>query len=282
MSNENTKQYRYRPVLFFAMAYLFTWIFWIPAIFTPESISPMLMLLGLIAPAVVSTVFILASGSDALKQDLKNKIVGFYKVKWLNVLWAVIVFGLVIVCSILLSLLFGQSIGQFSFTEDFSFTGVGIAGAFLTIALASIIEEVGWKGYCEDSIGNYMNWFRESLIFGVLWSLWHFPLLFIRGTYQASLMVNPLYVINFFVSGIPMGFVITWVYLASDRSILACMIFHFFVNFMQEKIAMTQETKIVETVVITIVTVIIVLAKKDMFFETRHVGRLLEYSAEER
>ena len=282
MSNANTKQYRYRPVLFFAMAYLFTWIFWIPAIFTPESISPMLMLLGLIAPAVVSTVFILASGSDALKQDLKNKIVGFYKVKWLNVLWAVIVFAMVIACSILLSLLFGQSIGQFSFTEDFSFTGVGIAGAFLTIALASIIEEVGWKGYCEDSIGNYMNWFRESLIFGVLWSLWHFPLLFIRGTYQASLMVNPLYVINFFVSGIPMGFVITWVYLASDRSILACMIFHFFVNFMQEKIAMTQETKIVETAVITLVTVIIVLAKKDMFFETRHVGRLLEYSSEER
>ena len=282
MSNAITKQYRYRPVLFFAMAYLFTWIFWIPAIFTPESISPILMLLGLIAPAVVSTVFILASGSDALNQDLRNKIVGFYKVKWLNVLWAVIVFAFVIVCSILLSLLFGQSIGQFSFTEDFSFTGVGIAGAFLTIALASIIEEVGWKGYCEDSIGNYMNWFRESLIFGVLWSLWHFPLLFIRGTYQASLMVNPLYVINFFVSGIPMGFVITWVYLASDRSILACMIFHFFVNFMQEKIAMTQETKIVETVVITLVTVIIVLAKKDMFFETRHVGRLLEYSSEER
>lgn len=282
MSNANTKQYRYRPVLFFAMAYLFTWIFWIPAIFTPESVSPALMLLGLIAPAVVSTVFILASGSDALKQDLKNKIIGFYKVKWLNVLWAVIVFAFVIVCSILLSLLFGQSIGQFSFTEDFSFTGVGIAGAFLTIALASIIEEVGWKGYCEDSIGNYMNWFRESLIFGVLWSLWHFPLLFIRGTYQASLMVNPLYAINFFVSGIPMGFVITWVYLVSDRSILACMIFHFFVNFMQEKIAMTQETKIVETVVITLVTVIIVLAKKDMFFETRHVGRLLEYSSEER
>ena len=278
MSDGNAVQYRYRPVLFFALAYFFTWIFWIPAIFTPESISPVLMLIGLLAPAAVSTVFILASGSDALKQDLKNKIVGFYKVKWLNVLWAVIVFGMVIVCSILLSLLFGQSIDQFSFTEDFSFTGVGIAGAFLTITIAAIIEEVGWKGYCEDSIGNYMNWFWESMIFGVLWSLWHFPLIFIQGTYQAGLMVNPLYVINFFVSGIPMGFVITWVYLVSDRSILACMIFHFFVNFLQEKIAMTPETKCVETIVITLVTVIIVLANKDMFFETRHVGRLLEHN----
>ncbi|WP_406535449.1 CPBP family intramembrane glutamic endopeptidase [Methanobrevibacter sp.] len=236
------------------------------------------MLVGLMAPAIVSTVFIMASGSDLLKQDFKNKIVGFYKVKWLNVVWAVIVFAIVIVCSILLSLAFGQSLDQFSFTESFSFTGVGIAGAFITITIASIIEEVGWKGYCEDSIGNYMNWFWESMIFGVLWSLWHFPLLFIQGTYQAGLMVNPLYVFNFFVSGIPMGFVITWVYLESDRSILACMIFHFFVNFMQEKIALTPETKCLETIVIIVLTVIIVMVKKDMFFETRHVGRLLEYS----
>ncbi|MBR0058751.1 MAG: CPBP family intramembrane metalloprotease [Methanobrevibacter sp.] len=236
------------------------------------------MLVGLMAPAIVSTVFIMASGSDALKQDFKNKIIGFYKVKWLNVVWAVIVFAIVIFCSIMLSLLFGQSINQFSFTESFSFTGVGIAGAFITITVASIIEEVGWKGYCEDSIGNYMNWFWESMIFGVLWSFWHFPLIFIQGTYQAGLMVNPLYVINFFVSGIPMGFVITWVYLESDRSILACMIFHFFVNFMQEKIALTPETKCLETIVITVLTVIIILVKKDMFFETRHVGRLLEYS----
>lgn len=280
MSDQVKDTYRYRPVLFFSLAYFFTWVFWIPAIFTPESISPVLMLIGLIAPAAVSTVFVMVSGSDELKQDLKNKIIGFYKVKWLNVLWAIIVFAIVIVMSILLSVLFGQSLDQFSFTEDFSFTGVGIAGAFITIALASVIEEVGWKGYCEDSIGNYMNWFWESMVFGVLWSFWHFPLIFISGTYQAGLMVNPLYVINFFVSGIPMGFVITWVYLVSDRSILACMIFHLFVNFMQEKIAMTPETKCVETLVITVVTVIIVLVKKDMFFETRHVGRLLEYNEE--
>jgi len=273
-----TEKYRYRPVLFFALAYLFTWIFWIPAIFTPESISPLLMLIGLMAPAIVSTVFIMMSGSDALKRDFKNRIFGFYKVKWMNVVWAIIAFAIVIACSILLSLPFGQSINQFSLTENFSFTGVGIAGAFLTITVASIIEEVGWKGYCEDSIGNYMNWFWESMIFGVLWSLWHLPLIFIPGTYQAGLMADPLFVVNFFVSGIPMGFVITWVYLESDRSILACMIFHFFVNFMQEKIALTPETKCLETIVITVLTVIIIMAKKDMFFETRHVGRLPEYS----
>ena len=275
--------YRYRPVLFFILTYLFTWIFWVPAAYVPENAGSLLMVAGLIAPAVVSTAFVLLSGSEALKKDLKQKIVGFYKVKWMNVLLAVLVFAAVVGCSILLSLAFGQSLDQFSFTEDFSFTGVGIGSALLTILVASVIEEVGWKGYCEDSIGNYMNWFWESLIFGALWSLWHLPLIFIKGTYQAGLTVNPLYVVNFFVSGIPLGFIITWVYLASDRSILACMIFHLFVNFMQEKIAMTPETKCVETLVVTAATVVIVAANKDMFFETRHVGRLLEsVSAEKR
>ena len=275
--------YRYRPVLFFILTYLFTWIFWVPAAFVPENAGSLLMVAGLIAPAVVSTAFVLLSGSEALKKDLKQKIVGFYKVKWMNVLLAVLVFAAIVGCSILLSLAFGQSLDQFSFTEDFSFTGVGIGSALLTILVASVIEEVGWKGYCEDSIGNYMNWFWESMIFGALWSLWHLPLIFIKGTYQAGLTVNPLYVVNFFVSGIPLGFIITWVYLASDRSILACMIFHLFVNFMQEKIAMTPETKCVETLVVTAATVIIVAANKDMFFETRHVGRLLEsVSAEKR
>ena len=268
--------YRYRPVLFFALAYLFTWIFWIPAIFIKGNTGTFLMMLGLIAPAVVSTLFVVFSGSDALKKDLRQKIVGFYKVKWMNVLLAILVFAGITACSILLSMAFGQPLSQFSFTEDFSFTGVGIGSALLTILVASIIEEVGWKGYCEDSIGNYMNWFWESMIFGALWSFWHFPLIFIQGTYQAGLMVNPLYVINFFVSGIPLGFIITWVYLASDRSILACMVFHLFVNFMQEKIAMTSETKCVQTIVVIAATVIIVAAKRDMFFETRHVGRLLD------
>ena len=271
-----TKAYRYRPVLFFTLTYLFTWIFWIPAAFVQEDTGAVLMLAGLIAPAVVSTLFVLLSGSEALKKDLKVKLVGLWKVKWSNVFLAVGVFALIVSGSILLSPAFGQKLSQFAFTEDFSFTGVGIGSALFTILFASVIEEVGWKGYCEDSIGNYMNWFWESLIFGAVWSFWHFPLLFIRGTYQAGLMVNPLYVVNFFVSGIPLGYIITWVYLASDRSILACMIFHLFVNFLQEKIAMTPETKCVETLVVTAAAAVIVIRNKDMFFEIRHVGRLLE------
>ena len=55
VNRESSTSYRYRPVLFFFLAYLFTWIFWIPAIFTSENLSAGLMVIGLIAPAAVST-----------------------------------------------------------------------------------------------------------------------------------------------------------------------------------------------------------------------------------
>ena len=70
--------YRYRPVLYFAMAYLFTWIFWVPAIFLDGNTAMILMLLGLISPAVVSTVFILVSGSPALKYASDGSDCGIY------------------------------------------------------------------------------------------------------------------------------------------------------------------------------------------------------------
>ena len=106
--------YKYRPILFFVLTYIVTWAFWIPAIFLPENVGLVLMLFGLIAPAVISTIFVLCSGSDLLKQDLKNKLIGFYKVRWLNVLLAIVIFTAIIVVSILLSLAFGQPIDQFT------------------------------------------------------------------------------------------------------------------------------------------------------------------------
>ena len=133
------ERYRYRPVLFFALAYLFTWIFWIPAIFIGGAAETALMAAGLVAPAVVSTAFVLFSGSPALKRDLKEKITGFYKVNWPNLILAIAIMAASVALSILLSTAFGESLGQFSFTEDFSFTGVGIAGALGTILAASVI-----------------------------------------------------------------------------------------------------------------------------------------------
>ena len=70
----------------------------------------------------------------------------------------------------------------------------------------------------------------------------------------------------------------TWVYVRNNRSMLACIIFHLFVNTMQEKIAMTPQTKCVETIIVFIAAVLIVAVNRKMFFEKEHIGNLLNYN----
>ena len=279
------KPYTYRPLRFYMTCFAATWAFWIAAAFISRSandngISMVFMLFGLMAPAVTAVVTVLTSKSKALKQDLKRKLVGFYRIKPLSILAAIVGFMAIVALSILLSTLFGQSLSQFAFTEDFSFS-IGGTSALLTILLAATIEEVGWRGYGEDSVAAYFSWFTESIIFGFVWALWHLPLFWIAGTYHYGLReLGVGYVLNFLVSVSPMGFLTTWVYVKNNRSMLACIIFHLFVNTMQEKIAMTPQTKCVETIVVTLAAALVVLTNKEMFFEKDHIGNLLHYNEE--
>lgn len=274
------QEYKYRPVRFYVTCFVTTWIFWIAAAIIGKSgddngVSMILMLFGLMSPAVTAVTTVLTSKNRTLKQDLKRKMIGFYRINPLSILAGIIGFMAIVVLSVFLSLLFGQSIAQLSFTEDFSFS-IGGTSALLTILLAAVIEEIGWRGYGEDSVAAYFSWFTESIIFGFVWALWHLPLFWIEGTYHYGLRELGIgYVLNFLISVVPMGFLTTWVYVKNNRSMLACIIFHLFVNTMQEKIAMTPQTKCVETIIVFIAATLIVATNRKMFFEREHIGNLL-------
>ena len=273
-----TTKYIYNPKKFYIITFATTWFFWLFAILFNDGLTNTLgMVLGGLCPATVAIITVFTSKSTALKKDFKRKIFNFWKLKPLYIIAAILIFSAIVASSILLSTLFGQSLDQFSFTKDFSFTGVGVLSAFATILLAAILEEVGWRGYGEDAIAEYHSWFKESIIFGFVWAAWHLPLFWIPGTYHYEIReMNVLYMINFLVSVAPMGFITTWVYVKNGRSMLSSIIFHIFINFMQEKIAMTQTTKCVETIAVVVAATIIVLTNKDMFFEKRHIGHILE------
>lgn len=279
-------QYKYKPVRFYSICFATSWLFWIIAAIISknanDNLSNVFMLLGLIAPAITAIITVFTSNCKALKQDLKRKIIGFYRIKPFNIFLAVLVFVVIIVLSIFISTFFGGSWKQFSFTEDFSFS-VGGTSALLTILLAAIIEEVGWRGYGEDAIASYFSWFTESIVFGFVWALWHLPLFWIEGTYHYGLKELGIgYMLNFLISVVPLGFLTTWVYVKNNRSMLACIIFHLFVNIMQEKMAITPQTKCLETIVVTGVAMIIVFTNKELFFEKKHVGNMLNSNENDR
>ena len=274
----NQTFYTYKPKRFYIQVFIATWAFWLFAILFNNGLTCTIgMLLGVLSPATIAIITVFTSKSDALKKDFKRKIFNFWKLKPLYILGGYLIMSAIICCSILFSLLFGGSINQFSFTEGFTFSGPGLFSAFLTITLAAILEEVGWRGYGEDSIAQYHSWFKESIIFGFVWASWHLPLFWIPGTYHYEIrLMNNIYMFNFLISVIPMGFITTWVYVKNNRSMLASILFHLFMNFIQEKIAMTQDTKCFETIFVTIAAIIIVLTNRDMFFEKRHIGHILE------
>lgn len=141
------EKYIYRPVRFYLITFACTWFWWLFAILLNEGTGLYLgMFLGLVSPAVVALVTVFTSKNKALINDFKKKLIGFYRIKPKYILIAVLIFAVIVTASIGTSVLFGGSINQFSFTEDFSFS-IGGTSAFLTILLASCIEELGWRGY---------------------------------------------------------------------------------------------------------------------------------------
>ena len=271
------EKYTYKPIRFYLTVFGLTWGFWIAALLVKDTPAMFVfMVLGLFMPAVTAVVTVLTSKNKMLKEDLKRKIIGLYRIKPLSIIKAVLVFFVCVAVSIGISILFGGSPDQFRFTEDFSFSING-SSALLTMVLASVIEEVGWRGYGEDAVGSYHTWFHETLIFGCIWGAWHLPLFLIPGTYQYTLKeLGFVYVLNFLLSTIPVDFLQTWVYVKNNRSMLATAIFHLFLNVMQEKINISPETKCIETLVMLAAAAVIVYKNKDMFFEREHIGNLLE------
>ncbi len=137
----------------------------------------------------------------------------------------------------------------------------------LLLLLAATFEELGWRGYAFDSLQSRFNYFKASLIFSLLWSAWHFPLLFVKDSYQYEIyQENIWFAVNFFVSIIPMGIIVSWICIKNKKSVLAAILFHFIINMSQEVLAMTQVTKCIETGVLMVVAAIIVWFDHSLFF----------------
>lgn len=268
--------YKYKPLFFFSMTFLATFALWFAGAYVSfqddkSGLYMLLMLPGLMAPFLISLVMILTSKNSDLKKEFVNRLINprLIQLKVLPVLF--LIMPLSVLASIFLSLPFGGSISQFQFAEGFSFS-TGFVPVLLILILAAGFEELGWRGYAFDSLQSRYNYFMASIIFGILWSLWHFPLMFVNNSYQYEIFHESIWFgVNFFVSIILMGVIISWICIKNRKSIIAAIVFHFIVNMSQEMLEMTQITKCIQTVVLIVVVVAIIAIDKEMFFSKEHL-----------
>ncbi|MES9991246.1 MAG: CPBP family intramembrane glutamic endopeptidase [Candidatus Thiodiazotropha sp.] len=208
------------------------------------------MLLGLMVPAMVAVVLIGRQPASAMKQDFIRRLISLRLIRPGVFILSLTLMPLSVVLSVLISLGFGGTIEQFQVSEAFSFD-TGFVPVLLLLFLAALFEELGWRGYGFESLEKGRSFLAASVIFGVIWSLWHLPLLWVNHSYQYEIYQQSLwYALNFYLGTAVLGVIVSWVCHINQRSILVAILFHFVVNLSQEMLSMTQQTKSIQTLVL--------------------------------
>jgi len=242
------------PWLFFAAVLGWSWLFWIPAailgISVQTSAGAVLGLLGLLGPMVCGIVFIHLTQDEQGRRGYWLRIIDL---KRIGVRWRLIVFLFVpalMTVAVVLDLVSGGNWVLFEKTAaPFLSTPLSIIPfAFAIFFIGPFPEELGWRGYALDRLQTRWNALASSLILGAVWSVWHWPLFFIKDTYQYNQGAWSLWFWLFFVGIIPLAVMFTWIFNNTRRSTLAVILFHFMVVFVDELVNLTWRTNLYSTI----------------------------------
>ncbi|WP_436343145.1 CPBP family intramembrane glutamic endopeptidase [Natronorubrum sp. FCH18a] len=88
--------------------------------------------------------------------------------------------------------------------------------------LASLFEEIGWRGYALPRLQSRTTALSSSLIIGVIWAVWHVPTFFLLPEAAQSAIPFLWYV----PSVLAISIVFTWLYNNTNGSLLLATILH--------------------------------------------------------
>ena len=266
------------PILFYGIAIFVPWLCWFILAWLSHTQwwenstvifwGSILGIIGLCGPFGIAMILILPD--KEMRQELFSSIFNFRGISPFLWILTIGLFPASILAAQLISLPFGHSVSQFKFAEHLSFTA-GIFPAWFLLILAPILEEFGWHTYGIHCLRNRLNLLMTSVIFGVVWGIWHMPLSFVKGYYQNVLVEEGLlYSVNFLVSLIPYLIIGNWIYYKTNRNMFFVIVFHLLAGFSNEIFQTHPDSKVIQTVLLLILSVIIIIREKEFFFSKSH------------
>jgi len=272
MKNQIIKKYN-RPVFFFGLSLLIPWVLWFSVAYLSNLleqssslifIQALLAILGLLAPTFVAA-YLFLSDKEATQRTEKR----FIRHKGFSPIYILLAFTLIFVSIIvaqLISLLFGHSIDQFYISGSPSFTSALLSPWFILL-FAPVVEELAWHTYGTDALRQRFNLFTTCMIFSLYWAFWHLPLSFIDGYYHSNVVEEGfLYSLNYVFSLFIFVILMNWLYYKTNRNIFITIIFHCSANVSNEIFATHPDSKVIQTVLLLIVTIVVLIKEKEMFF----------------
>jgi len=215
-------------VLFFGLAFGWSWALWGPKVLLAQGIIdtwPRLPEVAAFGPTVAGIAMLyLEGGLVGLRRLVHRTIDVGFSLRWL----LVAVFLFPVLTGTVLAIAMTQGATP-SFPWEGELIVLPAAFVFILILGGPIQEEFGWRGYALDPLQSRFGATRGSLILGVLWSLWHLPLFFIPT--QTIYYQRPFW--GLLLSVMMLSVLMTWVYNNVGGSLLVMVLMHTAFNWSQ-------------------------------------------------
>jgi membrane protease YdiL (CAAX protease family) len=233
-------QSRKRPWKYFLITFSLSWLFWGAIVLLDLEISrmpaPLLFAAAGAIPMLAALGLVYAAPDKSQRAEFWRRLFDLRRV------------GLPGLAACLLT---APALTMLAGTLDWALGGGGFsvearfaAGpqAFITSAIflfffGPLPEEIGWRGYALDGLQEKMSPLKSSLLLGAAWALWHLPLFFVRGSYQQTLLAQPLLAVLFPFNILSQTFLMTWIFNRTRRSTLSAVLLHYAVNLIGEVLA---------------------------------------------
>ncbi len=218
---------------FFLLTYAFSWLFWVPQALSAHGLALPAGLAGFLAsplnpaafgPLVAALLLTsLQEGGKGVIRLLKWGIDLHFRKIWL--LPILFLPPLVFTGATLLSVLLGATPLDLSALSNPVVALV--APVMILLTAGPLQEEFGWRGYALPRLQQRFNALVSSVILGLLWWLWHLPLVFIPGRFMVGTL--PLFGM-LMVEIVLTNILFTWIFNNTGGSVLAAMLFHTAMN----------------------------------------------------
>ncbi len=269
------KTHQYRPLIYFILAFTITWVngFILAAqSHQGEDKNIIFLLLTYMGPCIAALIMMFVFCNKSFRANFIKRICDLRLINKKYIPFTLFVLPITMVVSILISIVFGQPLEQLRFAENFKIFDGEVVLSMIVLVVVPVLEELGWRGYGVDSLASKFNLFETSMIFGVLWSVWHLPAFFIKNSYQSSLWMNhPLFAVNFFVGIILLAIIMNYLYYKNRRSIFLVILFHILANYSSELFEANQVSKCIFTLILAVVAVFIIIRNKYFFFHVKMI-----------